>query len=207
MTAQGLVKDLVEWGVSGRAFAGGPVSGDLHLLAPFEGGVLAAVIDGLGHGQEAATAARAAVAALSRNPGAPVTELIRLCHEELKATRGAVMSLASFDATRGVVSWAGVGDVDGILLRASGPAKDARQSILLRAGVVGYRLPSLREAALPLGRGDVLIFATDGVRNDFAATIAGFRSPQAIADEIIAVHGRSTDDSLVLVVRYLGAAS
>ncbi|MDP3854072.1 SpoIIE family protein phosphatase [Phenylobacterium sp.] len=207
MSSAALINDVVEWGVAGRALAGAPVSGDLHLVEPFEGGALAAVIDGLGHGREAAFAARAAATALSRRPGALVTDLIQLCHQELRATRGVVLSLASFDAVRGVVTWAGVGDVDGVLVRASGAAKGARESIPLRGGVVGYRLPPLREAAWPVSRGDLLILATDGVRHGFAATVADGRPPQAIAEAIIADHGRSTDDSLVLVVRYLGAAS
>jgi negative regulator of sigma-B (phosphoserine phosphatase) len=201
------VNEIVEWGVASRTLAGELISGDAHLVVPFEHGVLAAVIDGLGHGPAAATAAQAAVAVLSRRRDAPVTELIQLCHRELRITRGAVMSLASIDVVRGVVTWVGVGDVEGILLRASGPAKDARQSILLRGGVVGYRLPPLREAAWPVAQGDILIFATDGVRHGFAASVAGDRSPQLIADDILAVHGKSTDDALVLVVRYLGAVS
>ena len=195
---------VVEWAVAGSTLAGESVSGDLHLVAPFEGGALAAVIDGLGHGPEAALASRAAAAALARNPGASVVDLVQLCHQDLRSTRGAVLSLASFDAARGVVTWVGVGDVEGVLLRASEPAADGRESILLRNGVVGYRLPPLREAAWPVAAGDILIFATDGVRHAFAATAPGDRSPRTIADSIIAEHGKSTDDALVLVVRYLG---
>ncbi|MDB5425432.1 MAG: hypothetical protein JWQ29_2848 [Phenylobacterium sp.] len=196
---------VVEWAVASRPLAGQRDSGDLHLVAPFEGGALAAVIDGLGHGPEAAAAARAAAASLSRSPGAPVTDLIQLCHADVRSTRGAVLSLASFDAVRGVVTWVGVGDVEGILLRASPTEAGKRESILLRNGVVGYRLPPLREAAWPIAAGDIVIFATDGVRHAFTATVAGGRSPQEIADDVIARHGKSTDDALALVVRYRGA--
>lgn len=58
-----------------------------------------------------------------------------------------------------------------------------------------------------MGLGDTLIFATDGVRRDFAATVTGRRPPQEIADGIFARHGKLTDDVLVLVVRYLGVAA
>jgi negative regulator of sigma-B (phosphoserine phosphatase) len=201
------VNGIVKWGVASRALDDQPVSGDLHLVAPFECGALAAVIDGLGHGPEAAAAARGAAAVLSQRPQAPVTDLIQLCHQELKNTRGAVLSLASFNAALGVVTWAGVGDVEGVLLRASGPAAAARESILLRNGVVGYQLPPLREAAWPVAAGDILIFATDGVRHGFTSTVPGGRSPQRIADDILAQHGKSSDDALVLVVRYLGPPS
>jgi serine phosphatase RsbU (regulator of sigma subunit) len=208
MTADSaLAAGIIEWGVAGRTLAGQIMSGDAHLVSPFEGGVLVAVIDGLGHGPEAHLAASAAVAVLSRRPQAPVTDLIQLCHAEIKSTRGVVLSLASFDTTRGLVTWVGVGDVEGVLLSAADPSRGGRQSLLLRNGVVGYQLPSLREVICPVATGDMLIFATDGVRHDFTATAPNGRSPQAIADDIIANHGKSTDDALVLVARYLGASS
>ena len=53
-----------EWGLAARALHGQAESGDLHLVAPFAGGVLIAAVDGLGHGSEAAAAARVAVATL-----------------------------------------------------------------------------------------------------------------------------------------------
>ncbi len=199
--------DLVEWAAASRTLAGQPVSGDAHLVAPFEGGVLIAVIDGLGHGPEAHLAASAAVAVLARRPEAPVADLIQSCHAEIKSTRGVVLSLASFDTARGLVTWVGVGDVEGVLLSASDPSRSGRRSLLLRNGVVGYQLPSLRETICPIATGDMLIFATDGVSHDFTATIPNGRSPRTVADDIIAKHGKSTDDALVLVARYLGASS
>jgi negative regulator of sigma-B (phosphoserine phosphatase) len=199
-------REVVEWGVAGRTLGGESESGDLHVVTAFDHGALAAVIDGLGHGPEAAEAARAAAASLKRRPDAPVLDLIQQCHRDVRHTRGVVMSVASFDADRDVIRCAGVGDVEGVLVRAASAAVEARASLLLRSGVVGYRLPPLREAAWPVARGDVLILATDGVRHDFAATIPAGREPQQIAEGIVADHGKSTDDALVLVVRYLGAA-
>ena len=55
---------LVEWGVAARPIAGEAVSGDLHLVKPFDHGVLLAAVDGVGHGDEATSAARAAVGIL-----------------------------------------------------------------------------------------------------------------------------------------------
>src|SRR5205823_3248291 len=98
------------------------------LVAPFAGGTLVAVIDGLGHGIEAAAATRVAIAALADAPGEPVTALLVRCHEEMRGTRGAVMTLVSFrdDDT---LTWVGVGNVEALLLRAGG---GARESIVLR---------------------------------------------------------------------------
>jgi hypothetical protein len=179
------------------------VSGDLHVVAPFPHGALAAVVDGLGHGPEAADAAAAAAEVLIRDAGSPVGELIAACHAALRRTRGAVMSLASFDSLTDTVSWVGVGDVEAVLMRAD-PAQGARDSIVLRGGVVGYQLPPLREATREVRPGDVLIFTTDGVRPHFVAEVTAEREPQDIAENVLSAFAKPTDDALVLVVRYRG---
>src|SRR5260370_31641963 len=60
-------RPCIEWGVAARALPGQTVSGDLHLVKPFFKGVLLAVVDGLGHGDEATVAAQLAVTTLERN--------------------------------------------------------------------------------------------------------------------------------------------
>ena len=48
---------LIEWASAGMPLSGNHnESGDLHLIARFPDGALAAVMDGLGHGPEAAFA-------------------------------------------------------------------------------------------------------------------------------------------------------
>src|SRR5690606_18180403 len=80
----------VEWAVADRALQ--EESGDLHVVAPFDGGVVVAVIDGLGHGPEAAHAARGAATVVTANAGAPLDSLLRGCHDALHHTRGVAMS-------------------------------------------------------------------------------------------------------------------
>src|SRR5439155_3811792 len=114
-------------------------SGDHALVAPFPGGVLVALVDGLGHGQPASIAAKAAIEVLSQHPDHPVGELIASCHERLRTTRGAVISLASFDASRGAMTWVGVGNVEGVLVRGGGS-----DAMAMRGGTVGFQLPPLK---------------------------------------------------------------
>ncbi len=193
---------LVDWGWAGTALAG--ESGDLHVVVPFDGGVLAALIDGLGHGPEAAAAARAAVPVLEESAAEPVEELLRRCHAALRPTRGAAMSLASFDRASGSMTWASVGNVDGVLLRASGSGTRSDEAITMRGGVVGYQLPPLRVNTLLLEPGDTLVMVTDGIRTDFSAGEDIDRPPSDCAQAILQRYGKGTDDAHVLVVRYLG---
>jgi negative regulator of sigma-B (phosphoserine phosphatase) len=197
----------VDWAVAGRPLAGQHVSGDLHVVLPFPSGLLVAAIDGLGHGPEAATAAGAAAAALTQGVGQPVEEAMRCCHEALRRTRGAALSLARFDLGRGMLAWLGIGNVDKALFRASRMARPARESLLLRGGLVGFQLPTLRAATHELSPGDTLVLATDGVSSRFAEERVIERGAQEAAEAILARHGKTTDDALVLVVRYNGGRS
>ncbi|HTN51604.1 MAG TPA: SpoIIE family protein phosphatase [Anaeromyxobacter sp.] len=194
---------LLDWGAAGAAL--GRESGDVPLVAPFPGGVLVALVDGLGHGIEAAEAARAAVRTLAAGAGGPVAELVERCHRALRGTRGAVMTVASFEAGPGAMTWVGVGNVEGVLVRAGPAAPSPREVIVARGGVVGYQLPALRPSTLPVAPGDTLVLASDGIHGSFIDAIPVHLGPQALADAILARHARGTDDAQVVVARYRGA--
>jgi phosphoserine phosphatase RsbX len=195
---------LIECGVAMTPIAGETESGDRCLVVPTDGSVLIAVIDGLGHGREAAKAAAVAAETLESCPSLSVTELLRRCHESMHATRGAAMSLASFSGQDRTLSWLGVGNVDGILLRRVPEDSVRDEKVLLRGGVVGLHLPPLRAAKLSVSAGDLLIFATDGIRPEFSSRVIRRDPPQRIADAICASHSKRNDDALVLVVRFTG---
>ena len=195
---------MVEYATATMTLPGQAESGDRHLVVRLPRGVLVAAVDGLGHGEEAAVASEVAVRSLERNAKEPLLALLRRCHEELVGTRGVVMSLATIGSPKGMVSWVGIGNVEGLLLRAGASRRGADASLLLRRGVVGVRLPAVAVSVVPLVAGDTLIFATDGIRSDFAHGINGLDPPQEIADGILARHRKGTDDALVLVARYVG---
>lgn len=200
---------LIEWGVAARPFPGQTVSGDLHVVAPFPDGVLVAVIDGLGHGPSAAVAARTVSAALEGRAHESPISLLGRCHEGSKRTRGAVMSIASFNAPASRMTWVGVGNVEGMLLRSGTDGRQTGQrdeALITRGGVVGYQIPPLRETEIPVNRGDTLVLATDGLDGGFADGLTPGDPPQRAADRILARHGKTTDDALVLVARYVGEA-
>jgi len=197
---------LLEWGVATRALEGQTESGDLAVVAPFPDGVLAGVVDGLGHGPEAARAARAAVDLLHDCAGQSLERLAQLSHEELKQTRGAVMSLAAFFGSTDTVVWLGLGNVQGRLIRRLDSEKPAFQSLPLVGGIVGYRMPLLRSVTLPVAPGDVLILATDGIRGNFSRPRDVFAKPADVAQRLLEKEMTGLDDALVMVVRYVGAS-
>jgi len=191
----------MEFGAAMLTLPGETESGDRYVVKHRTSGVLVAVVDGLGHGSEAAAAAKVALSVLETYVDEPVITLLNRCHESLRRTRGVVMSLASFDFPHDEMTWLGVGNVEGLLLR--GDKVPPVEHLILRPGVAGSQLPPLRATVVPLQQNDTLIFFTDGIRSDFTEKTLDLGLPvQVIADRILARHTKGTDDALVLVGRY-----
>jgi anti-sigma regulatory factor (Ser/Thr protein kinase) len=193
---------ILDWGTAGSPIAGELTSGDRGVIVPFPGGALVAVYECLGHGREAAAAAARAERVMIAAPYAPVIDLIERCHQELKGTRGAVTSVASFDAEHGTMTWLGVGNVEALLIRAD--AEMPSEAVAMRGGTVGFQLPRLHPRTLQVYPGDTLVLASDGIKHGFKAEVLSAREPQHIADEILRLWSRTNDDALVVVARYLG---
>jgi negative regulator of sigma-B (phosphoserine phosphatase) len=195
---------LLEYGVASVTPPDQDESGDRHLVKTIHHGALLAVVDGSGHGKDAGGPARLAVATLETYADQDVVSLFQRCHERLRSTRGAVMTLASINAAQSTLTWAGVGNIEGMILRFGSPPQEGVERLLLRPGIVGYRLPSLQAQAVPIAPGDLIVLATDGIRLDFENHIMPDEHPRTIANNISAGYRKEYDDGLVLVARYLG---
>jgi phosphoserine phosphatase RsbX len=204
---EGIKKFCLEWGVAGRALPGFCECGDRHVLHSTVEGALVAVVDGLGHGDKAAAAALEACATLESNAQENVISLLKRCHLALNGMRGVVVSLASFNFRDALMTWIGVGNVQGLLLRVDATRNDGDESLLLRPGVVGSHLPPLQASVLPVFAGDSLVFATDGVQVDFDRSYVRSQPPQKAAQALLAHYATGNDDALVLIARYTGTNS
>jgi phosphoserine phosphatase RsbX len=193
----------LDWAAAGRPIDGEDECGDALFVDAFEGGVLVGLVDGLGHGPEAAAAARAAIEVLAQAPADSVEMLLGRCHLALGRTRGAAVSLLSFCGE--TLSWAGVGNVEAVLL--PGGADDAGvdepralQHLLLVGGIVGQMLPRLLGRSVQLRVGDLLVAASDGVRPGFGSRIDRNASPLESVERLLAQSGVG-DDVLIWVGR------
>ena len=194
---------LLEWSCTGRPYPGQAVSGDRALVNLNGCAALCAVVDGLGHGAAAALAADRAIEAIGSAATAG-SDLVERCHAALGDTRGAAIGIASVDGASAALTWFGVGNVEGRILR-SGSRRRGPLGLLLAPGIVGHKLPRLRPTILRVRRGYVLLIATDGVDPAFADSLSASGSCAAIAARVLEEHARPADDALVLVARYLGA--
>lgn len=197
----------LDWAVASAALAGETESGDKHCVIARTNETLIGVVDGIGHGDEAACAAEIALSVLSGSSNGHLISLMQLCHERLRGTRGVVMSLASIDRVQNLLTWLGVGNVQGVLLRGLPSGSVSRENLLLRGGVVGAQLPSLQASVLPVGPDSTIVLATDGIHHQFADNLYAAESAQKLADRIMTKYRRGNDDALVLVVRVSGSAA
>lgn len=196
----------IEWAVVQRPLPGERVSGDHYVIRSLEDGVLLAAMDGLGHGPEAAHASGLAADCLNRAQSRNLPNLIRECHEDLRGSRGVALTLAYYDPGAGTLQWASIGNVEAVLWHRPGQPGAQRLSVTPRGGVVGYQLPSVHVATVDVAAGDVGCLASDGISSAFVEKTPAYCEPGRLADYIMECYGKTTDDALVLAVRFGGGA-
>jgi hypothetical protein len=113
-----------------------------------------------------------------------------------------VASLVTFDFRTGTMTWAGVGNVEVVLVRADRSATPS--SLVTIGGIFGGVFPEVRPQQLPLAEGDVVVLATDGIRREFVSAIDPAVEPSQLAADLLARYQKGTDDALVLAIRFMG---
>jgi len=184
-------------GGASRPYPGETHNGDAWRVDWQANGCRISLIDGLGHGPEAARAAQAALDALEAHPDLAPEASLRACHLALGHTRGAAISVARITADGAHLEFCGVGNAEGVLLHASG-----REHMITYRGIVGATLPRLRTFTHVLPAGWLLAMFTDGVRSRFQVDGVSTRIDADLttaAESILATWARPTDDATVLL--------
>ena len=191
----------IEVGIAQLTLPGETECGDRCVVKMSKDRVLIAVIDGLGHGAEAARAAQAAAAVVGEFGDEPLSAVMARCHETLRSTRGAAITITAIDAATGTLEWLGAGNVAAVLVHADPSGKPGRKELLVRGGVAGGRLPSTAASTAAVRRGDVVALATDGLRLEFTNGVSYGLPPQQLAERLLAQYQTARDDALVVVAR------
>jgi hypothetical protein len=199
----------IEWARAGRPLPSEYTSGDRGIAVDIDGeAALFGVVDGLGHGPDAAAAALRAVETLNTARDKRLEVLIQLCHRVLEGTRGAAMTLARVDFATSTLSWIGVGNVTAELVAKAPTGVNVRSSVRLTGGIVGYRIPEIRPAqVVSIRAGDLIVMATDGIAEEYLENIDFSASALVIAEQILSKYARETDDAMVLTARHRGAST
>ena len=196
--------DVAGIGIVCTALKGEAECGDAWMVERSGSGVLAAVIDGLGHGPEAAVAADTAVDIIRRKKNSTLDEIMRAAHDALRSTRGAAVQIAIIDAIAGTLRSAGIGNIS-----ASINTRDGMKIIPAQPGIVGHQMSRVREVTLPWSTDSLLTMHSDGVSGRWRfETYPGLRlrDPAISAAVIHRDFARGRDDATIMMLRTGGEA-
>lgn len=174
------------------------VCGDAWAVAQDGCRVLLMVADGLGHGPEAALAARTAARIFHENARLDPAAILQVAHAALRGTRGAAVSIASVDLAGRVVRFAGVGNVCGVIVGGGS------RSMVSHNGTVGHEARKFQEFSYPFPKGALVVLHSDGLATRWdldAYPGLSARDPVLTAGVLYRDFSRGRDDVTVLVAR------
>ena len=186
-----------------------------HLLRPLRGQVecgdavawrevgsawLVAVVDGLGHGPLAADASARATHVLRTSGQESPGELVTLMHRALASTRGAAVAVSRVDPEDGTLLHAAVGNISGRLVDGSGRTR----ALATQPGIVGHKLPRVREIPYALDEARLLVLHSDGLTDKWLGSSVpdvDRHGPEVCAATLVRDAGTRRDDAGVLTLR------
>jgi anti-sigma regulatory factor (Ser/Thr protein kinase) len=186
-----------QFGAVSVAVAGEVECGDSWRLAVDGGDIAVMVADGLGHGTFAAQAAHSAVAAFESSPFDAPTQVLERAHRATSGSRGAAAACARIGADGGL-AYAGVGNISGFLVSA-----ERTQGMVSHGGTLGVKLSKIQQFDYRRAPHALVVMHSDGIsaRWDLKSKPGLMqRHPAIIAAILYRDHGRSRDDSTIVVV-------
>lgn len=159
------------------------------------------LIDGLGHGPNAAHAARVATDAFAKHAAAAPGPLMQICHAALVSTRGAAGAAARVDPEKKQGTFAGIGNISCRIESAR-----ERRQLVSHSGTLGHVMRRVQEFEFDFPTGALLILHSDGLATHWASTdYPGLIAKHAglIAGVLYRDHDRGRDDVTVVVLKNL----
>jgi anti-sigma regulatory factor (Ser/Thr protein kinase) len=191
--------DGMEFGIVSLPKSGEEVCGDGWSCEALADKSLCLVADGLGHGAQAAAAARGAIDVVTEHRDKTPTEIIERAHEALRSTRGAALGVAQIDYARNLIRFCGVGNIGAVIVAGGG----ARNLVSLN-GTAGLEVRKITEFDYPWSSQSTLIMHSDGLMSRWNLQLypgLAQRHPSLIAAMLYRDYNRGRDDVTVLVVK------
>jgi anti-sigma regulatory factor (Ser/Thr protein kinase) len=178
---------------------GETLCGDAWQVHHHSEGALAIVADGLGHGLYANEASSAAVAAVDPRKGYELGGMLQEIHSGLRHTSGAAAAIADIRVNAGVMRYAGVGNISGVIWQAS-----VTRHTVSHNGTLGHAARQFREYSYPWGAGATFVMHSDGLVSHWSFDrYRGLsqRDPAVVAAVLYRDFSRHRDDVTVVVGR------
>ena len=176
--------------------------GDAWAMKPYQQNTRLMVVDGLGHGTDAAAAAKLAVTTFESNLQCGLEELLEHIHAALRSTRGAAVAMAEVDINQRSVRFVGVGNISGLIIDGA-----SARNMVSHNGTAGLNMRKIQTFTYDWPLGGLLVLHSDGVATKWSlADYPGLACKDAalIAAVLFRDHQRLRDDSTVLVAKVAG---
>ena len=181
-----------------------PVQGEIECgdgwgYRRFPDSLVLMVVDGLGHGAFAAEAAREAERILADAKTDSPLQILQDIHDALKKTRGAAVAVARIQEGKGLISYAGVGNISGCVV-----SPGVSRSMASHNGTVGHHMPRVQEFTYPWNADSVVILHSDGLTSRWdLERYPGIwtKHPSLISAVLHRDFWRKRDDVTVLVAK------
>jgi len=179
---------------------GGEVAcGDAWAWRDADAGRTVFVVDGLGHGTDAAIAANEALRIFHRSYQGTPAEIIDAVHQGLRHTRGGAVAVARADQQAGTILFAGLGNIASSIVGADGRVR----RMVSHNGTAGHNARKIQTFEYP-GASGTLVMHSDGISsswsvNAYPDVLASH--PSLVAGVLYRDFGRARDDATVVVAR------
>src|SRR4029079_3125762 len=114
---------------------------------------------GLGHGELASEAAQKAEQIIDESSSWSLVPLLENCHRGLVKTRGAAIAIAVVDQGKGILRFAGVGNIAGDIVSPT-----SSHGLASHNGTLGAEMPRAQEFTYPWSPSSLLVMHSDGLQ-------------------------------------------
>lgn len=173
--------------------------GDATCIREIDNRLLVMVADGLGHGTEAATAARAAKETFLQNLSHNPQKIVEKIHNALRSTRGVTVGIAEIIPDKSTLLFTGIGNIAGRVINAN-----FTQNLVSHNGIAGGEYRKIQEFIYSWAPQSILVMHSDGISSrwdlrEYPGIMA--KSSQLIGSVIYRDFHRPKDDASIVVIK------
>ncbi|WP_202080806.1 SpoIIE family protein phosphatase [Caldalkalibacillus salinus] len=173
------------------------VCGDSYYTIETDEYFFTGVADGLGSGAEAKKASEQAVHTFREHHHQSLKHIVFHCNQNLQTTRGAVIGALKLDFKSGLITFAGVGNIQCLLLYPDQTFKGA----ISVPGYLSGRRYRMREMSFPFFRQSMFLMYSDGISIEREAIkrYAEEQDPEKMVQRILPPVETEYKDDLTLI--------
>jgi anti-sigma regulatory factor (Ser/Thr protein kinase) len=182
-----------------RPITGEDANGDAWAARETDSALTMLVVDGLGHGELAAHAARAAIDMFASEPWRGPAAFLEAANGRLAGSRGAAVFAGHLERDTGRLVYSSVGNIAGRVV-----GHDHAVGLVSHPGIVGVLTRAVKEQSVIVEPGSVVVIHSDGLTQKWdVSTVrtARTRNPTLLGGLLLRDAGIHHDDATAVVAR------